>query len=248
MRTANPALTENTFRNFSRSSSDAMTIDGVVYKSLFLIFLVFATSIWSWGAGIEALQGQGFSGVPWWYWGSLIGALVTGLVLVFKKEWSSILAPVYALLEGISLGFISAIFEFRYPGIVIQAILGTFSVFFVLLMTYKTGMIKATENFKLGVVAATGGIALVYLISLGLNLFGIQMPYIHDSGPIGIGFSVVVVIIAALNLVLDFDFIEKGAQAQAPKYMEWYASFGLLVTLIWLYLEILRLLGKTRKN
>lgn len=146
------------------------------------------------------------------------------------------------------LGALSAIFEAKYPGIVFQAVLGTMGTFLALLLAYRSHLIRATENFKLGVVAATGGIALVYILQVVLRMFGINMPYINDSGPMGILVSVVIVTIAALNLVLDFDFIEKGAERGAPKYMEWYASFGLLVTLIWLYLEILRLLAKSRKK
>ena len=134
----------------------------------------------------------------------------------------------------------------RYPGIVIQAVLGTFGTLFALLMAYRSGMIRATENFKLGVAAATGGIFLVYMLSMVLGFFGINIPFIHDSGPIGIGVSLFVVVVASLNLVLDFDFIENGESMGAPKYMEWYAAFGLLVTLIWLYIELLRLLAKLR--
>jgi uncharacterized YccA/Bax inhibitor family protein len=167
---------------------------------------------------------------------------------VFKKNWAIVTAPLYAVLEGLVLGGLSATFEARFPGIVIQAVGLTFGTLFALLLAYKSGVIKATENFKLGVVAATGGIALVYLAGFVLGFFGVSIPYIHGSGTIGILFSLVVVVIAALNLVLDFDFIESGAASGAPKYMEWYAAFGLLVTLIWLYLEILRLLAKLRSR
>jgi uncharacterized YccA/Bax inhibitor family protein len=180
--------------------------------------------------------------------GGLLGGFVVALVTVFKKNWAMVTAPIYALLEGLVLGALSAVFEARFPGIVIQAVGLTFGTLFALLMAYKSGLIKATENFKLGVVAATGGIALVYLASLALGFFGVSIPFIHGSGPIGILFSLFVVVIAALNLVLDFDFIEGGAAAGAPKYMEWYAAFGLLVTLIWLYIEILRLLAKLRSR
>jgi uncharacterized YccA/Bax inhibitor family protein len=170
------------------------------------------------------------------------------MVTIFKKTWSPVTAPIYAVCEGAFLGGISAMFEMQYPGIVFQAIVGTFGTLFALLAAYRSGLIKATENFKLGVVAATGGIAFIYILSIILGLFKIQIPYIHESGTIGILFSVFVVIIAALNLVLDFDFIENGERVGAPKYMEWYAAFGLLVTLVWLYLEMLRLLTKLRSN
>ena len=162
--------------------------------------------------------------------------------------WAGITAPIYAVIEGMILGSISAIFEKNYPGIVIQAVGLTFGVLFCLLMVYKSRLIKVTDNFRLGVVAATGGIALFYFISLALGFFGMRIPFIHESGPLGIGFSLFVVVIASLNLVLDFDFIEKGAEAGAPKFMEWYGAFGLLVTLVWLYIEILRLLSKLRNR
>jgi uncharacterized YccA/Bax inhibitor family protein len=169
-------------------------------------------------------------------------------VTVFKKKWSAVTAPAYALLEGLFLGGISAAFEAKFPGIVIQAVALTFGTLFALLIAYRSGLIKPTENFKLGIFAATGGIALFYLVSMVLGFFHVNVPLINSSSPLGIGFSVVVVIIAALNLVLDFDFIEKGSQMGAPKYMEWYAGFGLLVTLVWLYVEILRLLSKLRSR
>jgi uncharacterized YccA/Bax inhibitor family protein len=168
------------------------------------------------------------------------------MVTIFKKEWSPVLAPAYALVEGLFLGALSAFFEARFPGIVIQAVMLTFGTLFALLFAYRSGLIKATENFKLGVAAATGGIFLIYVASFLLGLFGIKVPYIHESGIIGIGFSLFVVVIAALNLVLDFDFIESGVEAGAPKYMEWFGAFGLMVTLVWLYVEFLRLLAKLR--
>jgi uncharacterized YccA/Bax inhibitor family protein len=179
-----------------------------------------------------------------WMTIGIVGGLVTALVTVFKKTWSPVTAPLYAVLEGFALGGISVMLESVYPGIVIQAVALTFGTAGCLLIAYKSGVIKVTENFKLGVFAATGGIALIYIATAVLGFFGIQIPYIHENGLIGIGFSLVVVVIAALNLVLDFDFIEKGAEHGAPKFMEWYAAFGLMVTLIWLYIEILRLLAK----
>ena len=163
---------------------------------------------------------------------------------IFKKDWSPITVPIYAVLEGLALGGVSAVYAHEYTGIVQQAIFLTFGIFFTLLFAYKTKVIKPTENFKLGVFAATGGIALIYMISIIMSFFGGEIPMIHESGPLGIGFSLFVVVIASLNLVMDFDFIEDGAAKGAPKYMEWYGAFGLLVTLIWLYLEILRLLAK----
>ena len=175
-----------------------------------------------------------------------IGGFITALVTIFIPRLSPFTAPVYAALEGLVLGAISAVFETMYPGIVIQAVGLSVGVLAVMLFVYGTGIIRATEKFKIGVVAATGAVCLVYLVDIVLSLFGIRMPFIHESGVVGIGFSLVVVVIAALNLILDFDFIEQGVKQQAPKYMEWYGGFSLLVTLVWMYLEILRLLAKLR--
>jgi len=183
-----------------------------------------------------------------WLIGSAIGGFVIAMITVFKKTAAPITAPIYAAVEGILLGILSAFYEMQFPGLVFQAILLTFGTLFALLFAYRSGLIKATENFKLGIVAATGGIALIYLVTFVLGFFGVSIPFIHGSGTIGILFSLFVVVIAALNLVLDFDFIENGTQRGAPKYMEWYAAFGLLVTLIWLYIELLRLLSKLRSR
>ena len=174
----------------------------------------------------------------------MIGGLVVGIVTVFKHQWAKYTVPAYALLKGLALGGISKFFETMYPGIVNQAVMLTFGTLGALLLAYMSGLIKATENFKLGVFAATGAIGVLYLINFVMSFFGTGIGVIHSSSPMGILFSLGVVVIAALNLVLDFDFIEEGAEIGAPKYMEWYATFGLLVTLIWLYIEILRLLSK----
>jgi uncharacterized YccA/Bax inhibitor family protein len=179
--------------------------------------------------------------------GGGIGGFILAMVTIFKKEWSPVTAPLYALVEGLFLGAISAIYNAQFQGIVLQAVMLTFGIMFALLFAYRSGLIKATENFKLGVAAATGGIALIYIATIVLGLFGIKIPFIHDSGLIGIGFSLFVVVVASLNLVMDFDFIESGVEAGAPKYMEWYGAFGLMVTLVWLYLELLRLLSKLRR-
>ena len=245
MRTANPALSDDTFRGYGRAiaTGDTMTVQGTVNKTAVLLLLVLLTSAWTWRLYYTAAGSLGV-----WIFGGAIGGFIVALITVFKKQWAAMTAPLYALLEGLVLGGISSMLEARYPGIVIQAVGLTFGTLFGLLFAYKSGMIKATENFKLGVVAATGGIAVVYLVTMMLGFFGIRMPYIHESGMFGIGFSLFVVIIAALNLVLDFDFIESGAAQGAPKYMEWYGAFGLMVTLIWLYIEILRLLSKMRSR
>ena len=245
MRTANPALNDNTFRGYSRAAAldDSMTIQGTVNKAAVLLLLVLLTAAWTWRLYYTATDSLGV-----WILAGAIGGFVVAMVTVFKKQWAPVTAPLYALLEGLVLGGISSMLEGRYPGIVIQAVGLTFGTLFGLLFAYKSRIIRATENFKLGVVAATGGIAVVYLVTMLLGFFGIRMPYIHESGLVGIGFSLFVVIVAALNLVLDFDFIESGAAQGAPKFMEWYAAFGLMVTLIWLYIEILRLLSKMRSR
>ncbi len=245
MRTANPALNSKTFQGYTSraGTEDSMTIQGTVNKTAMMLCCLLITAGWVW----NMFYSSGNSGaVMPWMMGGAIGGFIVALITVFKKTAAPITAPIYALLEGLFIGGISSIFEAQYPGIVIQAVGLTFGTLFALLFAYKSGLIRATENFKLGVVAATGGIALIYLASMILGFFGIQIPFIHDSGPFGIIFSLVVVVIAALNLVLDFDFIEQGAEHGAPKFMEWYAAFGLIVTLVWLYIEILRLLAKLR--
>ena len=246
MRTANPALNSKTFTGLPRvADARTMTIQGTVNKTALLLLLVLFSSSWTWNLFFSA--GDPAVVMPWVF-GGLIGGFIVALITVFKKQWAILTAPIYSLLEGLALGGISAIFEARFPGIVIQAVGLTFGTLFCLLMAYKSGMIKVTENFKLGIVAATGAIALFYVVSLLLGMFGISIPFIHGSGIIGIGFSLFVVTIAALNLVLDFDFIENGAARGVPQYMEWYAAFGLIVTLVWLYIEILRLLSKLRSR
>jgi len=242
MRTSNPALNEKAFKA-QAGFGDAMTLQGTVNKTGLLLLCVVATAAWTWGMSHSTTPG---AAIPWMI-GGLLGGFVVALVTIFKPSWSPLTAPLYALLEGLALGGISAMFEQRYHGVAIQAVGLTCGTLFVMLLAYKTGMIRATQGFKLGVIAATGGIAVLYLVEMVLGVFfHIQVPAINGSGIIGIGFSVFVVIIAALNLVLDFDMIERGVAGGAPKYMEWYGAFGLMVTLIWLYLEILRLLGKLR--
>lgn len=232
-RSGNPALTDSTFRELPRVAGETMTIQGTVNKTGLGLLVVVAGAAVTWNTGSPILMLVG-----------VIGGLVLGLVTAFKKTWAPYTTLPYALLEGLFLGGISRIYEQQYQGIVPMAVGLTLGVLAALLAAYTSRLIRVTENFRLGVVAATGGIALFYLISFGLSFLGIRIPYIHESGPIGIIFSLVVVGIASMNLVLDFDFIERGSGAGAPKFMEWYGAFGLLVTLIWLYLEILRLLAK----
>ncbi len=245
MRTANPALNSKTFTGFEplTDTVHVMSLQGTVNKTAFLAFLVLISSTWIWKMYYISLNPA--TVMPWML-GGAFGGFIVALVTIFKKQWAPLTAPIYSVLEGLFLGGISAIFENHYPGIVIQAVSLTLGTLFCLLLAYRSGLIKVTENFKLGIIAATGGIALIYLATLFLGIFGIGMPFIHETGIIGIGFSLFVVTIAALNLVLDFDFIESGVAHGAPKYMEWYAAFGLMVTLIWLYIEILRLLAKLR--
>lgn len=250
MRSGNPALNKNTFLDVGSGSvvaggNDVMTLGGTVNKTGFMLLILVACAAWTWSMYSPENPGA----VMPWAIGGAVSGLVVALITVFKKTWAPVTAPLYAALEGLFVGAISAMFEASFPGIVMQAVFLTMGVLAALLMAYKSGLIKATENFKLGVVAATGGIALLYLVNMGMRLFGFDgMGFIHESSGIGIAFSVFVVIIAALNLVLDFDFIESGAEAGAPKYMEWYGAFGLTVTLVWLYLEILRLLAKLQSR
>jgi uncharacterized YccA/Bax inhibitor family protein len=246
MKTANPALRASAFTGFGRvERAEQMTIQGATNKSLLLLLCVILTASWVWSMSFQAANPQ--VATPWILVGA-VGGLIVALVTIFKMDWSPVTAPLYALLEGLVIGGVSALAEAQFPGVVMQAVALTLGTCLVMLLAYKTGLIRATEKFKLGVVAATGAIALVYFATIILSLFRVQVPFIYGSSLLGIGFSVVVVIVAALNLVLDFDFIEQGAAQGAPKFMEWYAAFGLMVTLIWLYLEILRLLIKLRER
>jgi uncharacterized YccA/Bax inhibitor family protein len=245
MRTANPALNDKSFQGMPYAQGEAMTLNGTVNKTGMLLVCTLVTAAWTWHLfladhDVAAVMPLMLLGV--------IGGLVFGMVTTFKREWSAVTAPAYALLEGLVLGGLSSLFEVRYPGIAIQAVSLTFGVLFVLLMAYRSGLIKVTQKFRLGVVAATGAVMLFYIMQMVLGFFGLQFTSVYGSGMIGIGFSLVVVGIASLNLVLDFDFIERGVAAGAPKYMEWYGAFGIMVTLIWLYIEMLRLLSKVRSR
>jgi len=245
MRTSNPALNDRVFQGERAVLGDTMTLKGTVNKTGVLLICAVVTAAWTWNLFLHSHSPQAV--MPLAVIGG-IGGLIVAMVTIFKKEWAGITAPVYALLEGLVLGSISAILELRFPGIAIQAVSLTFGTLVVLLLAYRSGLIPVTEKFRLGIVAATGGIALFYIVEIVLGFFGIHFTAINGSGAIGIGFSIFVVIIAALNLVLDFDFIETGVRVGAPKYMEWYGAFGLMVTLIWLYFEILRLLSKLRSR
>ena len=239
IRSGNPALNKNTFKNLSIDGNQTMTIDGTVNKTSMALIILFMSSYYTFTS-----SNTGFIMI-----GMILG-LILAITTVFKKHWAPITVPAYAICQGLALGGISAIYESMYTGIVQQAVFLTMGIFMALLFAYKTKIIKATENFKLGVFAATGGIGIVYLISFIMSFFGegLSIMNIQNSSMMSIGFSVFVVIIASLNLVLDFDFIEEASEMGVPKYMEWYATFGLLVTLIWLYLEILRLLAKLQSR
>ncbi len=247
MRTANPALSNLTFSGSGSvaRTDERMSIQGTTNKAILLLLCVCVSAAWIWTSFSRAGNPQAL--LPLVMVGAIAG-FITALVTVFKPAWAGVTAPLYALLEGLFIGGISAIADAQYPGIVIQAVGLTFGTCLALLLAYKSGMIRASEGFKRGIVAATGGIVLFYLVSFILGLFGVRMPLIYGAGPVGIIFSLIVVTIAALNLVLDFDFIEQGTLQGAPKYMEWYGAFALMVTLIWLYLEILNLLMKLRSR
>lgn len=244
MATANPAMNLSVYNVAGRSEAATMTVASTAIKTGILLVLVVVAG----GYTFSLAMGEGAK-IPY---GLLIagslGGFITALVTIFFPKISPFTAPLYAVLEGLFLGAISALAELRSHGIAIQAVGLSIGVLAVMLFVYATGIIRATQKVRIGIVAATGAVCLVYLVGFVMSLFGAGIPYIHDSGPIGIGFSIVVVVIAALNLILDFDFIEQGVQRQAPKYMEWYGGFSLLVTLVWMYLEILRLLAKLKDN
>jgi uncharacterized YccA/Bax inhibitor family protein len=237
---SNPFLSEESFSRStneanisSRSSSEHMTVSGAVNKSLILGAILIGTAFFA------AINPN-----PMLMWIGIIGGLISVLVASFRPTTAPIAAPLYAVFEGLALGTISIMFaKYIHPSIVMNAILLTMLALFSMLILYRTGVIKATERFRSIVMTATGAIAILYLVNMMLGLFGIHIPYLHQGGPIGIGISLVIVGIASMNLILDFDQFEKGEAYQAPKYMEWMASLGLLVTLVWLYIEILRLLA-----
>lgn len=234
MRSGNPVLTEKAFAS-SLVRGEKMTLNGTVNKTFMSLLLLIGAAYVTYGEiNPGLLAGAGIIG------------FIVALITIFKRAWAPITVPLYALAEGVVLGGISYLYNAQYEGIVSNAIFLTLGILISLLMLYKSGYIKATQNFKLGIFAATGGIALVYLINFIMGFFGSSLGILNpmNSSLMSIGFSLFVVVIAALNLVLDFDFIEKGVENEAPKYMEWFGAFGLLVTLIWLYLEILRLLAK----
>lgn len=245
MRTSNPALNDNVFRSVIRTSGDeTMTVGGTVNKTAILLGIALCTAYFTWQLFYGGDSSMMFPAIMV----GGIGGFILGLVTVFKQAWSPITAPFYAAFEGILLAAFSSYLELRYPGIVMQAVALTFATLFSLLLAYKVGLLKATETFRRTIVIATGAIAVVYMLNFVMGFFHASIPFLNDASPIGIAVSGVIVVVAALNLILDFDFIERGSAQGAPKYMEWYGAFGLMVTLVWLYLEILRLLSKLRRR
>lgn len=237
LRSGNPALSEKTFKDLSRTDNDVMTLDGTVNKTMISMCILLLTGYFTYSTQNVSMILPGF-----------IGGLIVAIATIFKKEWSPYTVPLYAALEGLALGGVSFYYSAAFfDGIVSQAILLTVGILFSLLFAYRSKIIKPTENLKLGIFAATAGIGIVYLVSFLMSMFGSGGLPIMDptnASMLSIGFSLFVVVIASINLVMDFDFIENGVEEGAPKYMEWYGAFGLLVTLVWLYLEILRLLAK----
>ena len=242
---ANPALNSQIFENQSViSENNIMTINGTMLKSMFLLLLVVASGAYSW----SLYTSGNMPVVSTLMMGGLIAGFVLAMIIIFAQKTAPFLSPLYAVAEGLALGGISAATDAQFSGIVFQAVVGTFAVMFTMLALYMSKVICVTDKLRSVIIASTGAIAIVYLISFILLFFGKSVPFINDATPIGIGFSVVVIIIAAFNLLLDFDIIERGAASLAPKYFEWYCSFGLLVTLVWLYIEVLRLLSKLQRR
>ncbi len=242
-KSGNPTLSEKTFEKSLTANEDGiMTARGTMNKFGFLFLMVMATAIFSWNSFF------GGKDVTSYMWIGMIGGLITALVIIFKQTWAPYLAPAYALFEGLFVGSISAIYQNAFgalaPSIVLQAVLLTFGTVVSMYFLFSFRIIKATEKLKSVIFMATAGIAVFYLIAMVLRMFNMDIPFIHEGSMLGIGFSVFVVAVAALNLILDFDMIEKGTAMGAPKYMEWFCAFGLLVTIVWLYIEMLRLLGK----
>ncbi|MDE2448789.1 MAG: Bax inhibitor-1/YccA family protein [Gammaproteobacteria bacterium] len=245
-RTGNPGLNEKTFASLPRVGIgvDGMTLKGTIDKSFLLLIVLMVAALWPWSqmanGDLQAVSATMMLG--------FLGGLVLGVVISFKATLAPYLAIPYAALEGLGVGGVSAILEQRYPGIAIQAVGLTFGVLAVLLVAYRMRLIRVTAQFRAMVIGATGGIMLLYLAAWVLSFFHVSVPVLYAASPLGIGISLVIVGVAALNLVLDFDLIERGVAGGAPKYMEWYSAFGLMVTLVWLYLELLRLLSKVRRN
>ncbi len=245
-KSSNPALGKKVFeKSLADKTTSTMTVQGTANKTFLLTLLVILGATYTWKLFFsEPTIELAMSRVsPWMLIGGIAGFVIS-LIIIFVKKLAPVLAPVYAIIEGLFLGSLSGFFEAMYPGIVIKAVALTLTTLFSLLFFYKTGIIKVTQKFRMGVFAATGGIALMYLFSWIAGMFGANLSFLYDSSGLSIGISLFVVVIAALNLVLDFDFIATGEKMGAPKYMEWYSAFSLMITLIWLYIEFLKLIAK----
>jgi uncharacterized YccA/Bax inhibitor family protein len=241
--TSNPAFSKDMFAGYEQvygvPASTTMTVQGTVGKTFVLLAILMATAAWAWNASAGQTLAVGMLAVAG------IGGFIVALITMFKPTIAPFTSPIYAALEGVLLGAISQFVELRYgQGIALQAVTLTCGVLFIMLFVYATRIIRVTEKLKMGIVVATSALCLFYLVTMLLRVFGVEMPFVFAGGMYGIAFSLFVVGLAAFNLLLDFDFIENASASQAPKYMEWYGAFGLMVTLIWLYLEILRLLMK----
>lgn len=249
-KSSNPILKEKTFSKESAfSTTQSMTVKGTIEKTGLLLFIVIISAMYTWKMFFNSGDLENaMSSMTGWIMAGALGGFAVAIAIIFMKKYSGFLAPVYAMLEGLFLGAISALFESMYPGIVMNAVLGTFVTFLLMLFAYRTGLIKVTEKFKSIMFIATSAVAVMYLISWIGSMFGLEMSFIHGNSLMSIGISLVIIVIAALNLLLDFDMIEKAATMGAPKYMEWFGAFGIMVTLIWLYLEILRLLSKIQSR
>jgi len=239
----NPVLKDEVFRREqSFAVGETMSMQGTIHKSISAVALCFLSALLTWQYAAQSPAIQGIITL------SLIGGLILYFITLFKKSWSPVTVPLYSIAEGAVLGGVSLAFEARFPGIVFNTVLLTFGVLFTMLTVYRLGWIKVTNKLRIGIISAGGAIALIYIVDMIMHFFGHGVPYIHQSTNIGIGFSLVVVAIASMFLLLDFDFIERAVQARSPKYMEWFGAFGLLVTLVWLYLEILTLLAKLQSR
>ncbi len=248
MSSGNPAFSQDMFAGYEqvygapKTRSTVTTVQGTVGKTFLLLAILSFTALWSWNAVAGGTFNMTLLPI------SALAGFIVAMITIFRPTSAPVTAPIYAALEGVFLGALSQLIEMKYharfPGIALQAVMLTCGTLFMMLFLYQTRLVRVTEKLQTGIIAATGSIALFYLVTMLLRFFGVEMPLVWSSSGLGIGFSLLVIGIAAFNLLLDFDFIEKAAYAGAPKYMEWYGAFGLMVTLVWLYLEIIRLLQK----
>ncbi|MDR2937930.1 MAG: Bax inhibitor-1/YccA family protein [Prevotellaceae bacterium] len=253
-KTSSPALNDRAFANAcsaSLATDSVMTVRGAIHKTFLLILLALLGASYAWqvfaGAPVSEDGAVAAAAVMPYMWGGLIGGLIFSLIAIFSPRRSRWAAPLYAICEGLCLGAISSLYNFSSQGIVIQAVGLTFAVLLLMLLLYRSGVIKVTQKLRSGIIIATGAIALFYLVTWIVSIFT-SVSFMHDATPLSIGISLLVVGVAAFNFLLDFDFIDRGAQMGAPKYMEWYGAFGLMLTLVWLYLEMLRLLSKLNRR